>query len=521
MTLREFLAIMRHRWMTIVACALVVLAATAFATLSIPPTYTAHARVFFSAESVEDPETGQQGGVYVLTQSDLNTYIEVLGSPTVQDSIRGELQPPPGAWYSVQATAAGTSSILDITASASSPELAAAAANVAGPQLASVAADFSVLLANSGQTVQSTFIAPATPPSSPSSPDVRRNLTLGLLFGLLLGVGVAFVRHSLDTRVRGESDVQEMSDRPVLAAIPFDKATVLRPLVMEVDPYSPHAEEFRKLRANLMFVDVATASHSFVITSSVAGEGKTTTAVNLALAMADAGAKVLLIDADLRNPSVARTLGIDGDAGLTTMLIGRATFDDVAQRWKDTTLTVLPAGQIPPNPSELLGSNAMQKTFTELSARFDFVLVDSPPVLPVIDALLLNKLTGATLLVVSVDTIRKRFLAQALKALHTASAHVSGFALNMVPTSGSDSYYGYGYGYHQNATAASRPGRRGRRGRRGARTPASAAPAAVRAPAPQTQPPPAPVSASPSATRPETGSPAWVPVGDAARRARR
>ncbi len=448
MTLREFLATMRHRWMTIAAATLVVLAATAAATLSIPPTYTASSRMFFSAEAPANDETGESGGVYVLTPTDLTTYIEVLGSPQVVAAIRDSIGLDPGVGFTVRAATAGTSSILDITATAGSAETAAAVANEAGPQLAAVALEFSPLLANNGQTVSATFISEASPPGRPSSPDVGRNLALGLLFGLVIGVGLAYVRHSLDTRVRDESDIADLSDRPVLAALPFDKGSLERPLVMESAPYSPHAEEFRRLRANLLFVDVATASHSVVVTSALPSEGKTTTAVNLAIAMADAGSRVLLVDADLRNPSVAKTMGLDGEQGLTTVLIGRATFVEVAQKWKDTSLWVLPAGQVPPNPSELLGSTAMERTFAELTEHFDYVLVDSPPVIPVIDALILNKLTGATLLVVSVDRIRKRFLAHALKALQTAGAHVSGFALNMVPVSGPNSYYGYGYGYH-------------------------------------------------------------------------
>lgn len=442
MTLREFLAIMRHRWMTVAASALIVLAATAVATLMITPVFTASARVYFSTEAPVNQETGQTGGFYVLTQNDLNTYIEVLNSPTVLDAIRAEVGED--AVFTVSAATTGTSAILNVTATSPDAATAAQVANVAGPELAAVAPEFSALLANAGQTVEATFISPAEVPGSPTSPDVGRNLALGLLFGVAAGIGLAFVQHGLDTRVRGEADIVSMSDRPVLANIPFDRHADKRPIIMDAQPHSPHAEEYRRLRANLLFVDVEKATHSFVITSAMPSEGKTTTAINLAIAMADAGSRVLLVDADLRNPSVAKTMGLAGDAGLTTMLIGKATFDDVAQQWKDTSLWVLPAGPVPPNPSELLGSSAMARIFSQFSEQFDFVLVDSPPVAPVIDAVLLDTLTGGTVLVVSLDRIRKRFLAHALKSLSTAGARVSGFALNMVPM-GSDSYYGYGY----------------------------------------------------------------------------
>ncbi|RPF26400.1 polysaccharide biosynthesis tyrosine autokinase [Georgenia muralis] len=442
MQFRDFLAILRSRWITIVLATLVVLGAATAATLSITPMYTASARVFFSAEAPSDDD-GRTGGTYVITTSDLSTYLEVLNSPMVMDPIREDLGLQ-GVPFRVSAEIPGGTPILRITAVAPNPDQAAAVANAVGPQLASVAGRFSVLLASSGQDVETTAITPASPPSSPSSPDITRNLALGLLTGLVIGVGLALVRHGLDTKVRRESDVRALSDRPVLAHVPYDKASREQPLVMENDPHGLHAESVRRLRTNLLFVDVTTRKHSFVVTSALPGEGKTTTTINLAMAMADAGARVLLVDADLRNPSVARTMGLEGAAGLTTILLGRATVDDVVQQWRGTTLSVLPAGQVPPNPSELIASAAMESLFAELAQRHDFILIDSPPVVPVIDAVLLNRLTGGTLMVVAMERTTKKHLASALKSLATVDVKVAGFALNMVPTRGESSYYGYG-----------------------------------------------------------------------------
>jgi capsular exopolysaccharide synthesis family protein len=439
---RDFLAILRSRWLTIALATLVVLGATTAATMSITPMYTASARVFFSAEAPPEDES-RTGGTYVITTSDLSTYLEVLNSPMVMDPIREDLGLE-GVPFRVSAEIPGGTPILKVTAVAPNPEQAAAIANAVGPQLASVAGRFSVLLASSGQDVQTTAINPASPPSVPSSPDIPRNIGLGLLTGLVIGVGLALIRHGLDTKVRREPDVKALSDRPVLAHVPYDKASREQPLVMEKDPHGLHAESIRRLRTNLLFVDVTTRKHSFVVTSALPGEGKTTTTVNLAMAMADAGARVLLVDADLRNPSVARTMGLEGAAGLTTILLGRATVDEVVQQWRGTTLAVLPAGQVPPNPSELIASAAMEALFAELSQRYDFILVDSPPVVPVIDAVLLNRLTGGTLMVVAMERTTKKHLASALKSLATVDVKVAGFALNMVPTRGESSYYGYG-----------------------------------------------------------------------------
>ena len=440
MQFREFLAILGRRWLTIVASTLIVLAATAAATLSIPPTYTATARVFFSTEALPT-EDGEPGSTYVITSSDLQTYVEVVGSPVVRQPLRDELDISSG--FGLSASVPGSSPMLDITATSGDAEEAAAIANAAGPTLAEVAARFSPLLASAGQEVTATSLSPATVPGTPSSPNITRNLVLGALTGLMLGIGLALARQGLDTRVRSESDIKALSDRPILGAVPFSRGSRQDPLVMETDPHGPHAEALRRLRTNLLFVDVTTRKHSFVVTSAVPGEGKTTTAVNLALAMADAGSRVLLVDADLRNPSVASTMGLEGSVGLTTILLGRATADDVVQRWKSTSLHVLPAGQIPPNPSELLGSEAMATLFRELTTQADFVIVDSPPVVPVIDAVLLTRLTGGALLVVGANKTRKRHLASALEALETVGSPVSGFALNMIQGGARDGYYGY------------------------------------------------------------------------------
>ncbi|EYT48834.1 polysaccharide biosynthesis tyrosine autokinase [Brachybacterium muris] len=309
-----------------------------------------------------------------------------------------------------------------------------------------MAGEFSTLLKSSGQKVVSTPIQPASAPAQPVSPNPTRNLALGLLAGLVLGLGLAFIRHALDTKVRGEEDIRAHSDAPMLAGLPLESRGSKRGLIsVEEDPHGRHAEAVRRLRTNLMFVDVTTGRHSFVITSAVPGEGKTTTAVNLALAMADSGRRTLLVDADLRNPSVAKTLGMEGSVGLTTLLLGDADLDDVIQTWGSAGMDVLPAGPIPPNPSELLGSAPMEALLTRLMQEYDFVLIDSPPVVPVIDAVVIERLTGGLLMVVGVDRTKKRDLAAALKQLETVGAHVSGFARNFVASKGSD----YRYGYHR------------------------------------------------------------------------
>jgi capsular exopolysaccharide synthesis family protein len=268
-------------------------------------------------------------------------------------------------------------------------------------------------------------------------------------------LGFAVLRETLDTRIRNEHDVESVTDVSILGGIVFDPKAAERPLIVHVDPRSPRAESFRSLRTNLQFLDVGRADRSFVVTSAVPSEGKSTTAANLAIALADSGASVLLIDADLRRPKMAQYMGIEGGAGLTDVLIGRAEVADVIQPWGRAKLFVLPAGRIPPNPSELLGSARMMHFIGEFNKNYDVVIYDTPPLLPVTDAAILAKSVGGALVVVSAGRTHKNQLRGAIAALANVEASISGLVLTMLPAKGPDAYgygrygsaYGYGYGY--------------------------------------------------------------------------
>jgi len=183
-----------------------------------------------------------------------------------------------------------------------------------------------------------------------------------------------------------------------------------------------------------------------VVSSSIPGEGKSTIAINLAVSLADTGARVILVDADLRRPSIAEYIGIEGNVGLTTVLIGRADVEDVVQPLGTSTLDILPAGQIPPNPSELLGSPAMAGLLDRLVTIYDMVLLDSPPLLPVTDAVVLSKMAGGVLVVVGADRIHRPQLQESLGSLQTAGAHVLGIVMNKIDRRVAGTYsYDSGY----------------------------------------------------------------------------
>jgi capsular exopolysaccharide synthesis family protein len=210
-------------------------------------------------------------------------------------------------------------------------------------------------------------------------------------------------------------------------------------VVVAEAPHSSHAESFRQLRTSLQFLDVGAraggpseARRLLSVTSSLAGEGKTTVAVNLAVALAETSARVLLVDADLRRPSVATRLGVEGAVGLTTVLVGQAEVSDVVQPWGGTGLDVLTSGELPPNPGELLGSPAMRSLLARLRAEYDFVIVDTAPLLPVADGAIVASLVDGTLLLANVAKVRRYQLAESLGSLARVEASLLGVVLNRV-----------------------------------------------------------------------------------------
>ena len=234
-------------------------------------------------------------------------------------------------------------------------------------------------------------------PSAPVSPRTKINIVLGALMGLMVGVGIAVLRATLDTSIKSGDDLQDATNTTLLGSIAYDSGAAKNPLVTMQD--NPRAEAYRTIRTNLQYVDVDNPPRCVVITSSVPVEGKSTTAANLAIALAQGGSKVLLVEADLRRPRVAEYLGVDGSIGMTDILIGRVRVDDTIIPWQRGLLDFLPSGSIPPNPSELLGSKQLADLLTELRARYDFIILDAPPLLPVTDAAILATAADGAILV--------------------------------------------------------------------------------------------------------------------------
>ena len=360
MELREYLHILRKRWLTVVAVGAAVVAAAVGITLLATPQYQATTRLFFAVPTGSSVTDLAQGSTF--TERQMSSYAEVATSPLVLEPVVDDLDldVTTGELAEVvRATVPLNTVILEVTATDDDPAAAALIANAVGRQLSEVVGDLYPERENGGAAVLATTLTPASEPQAPTSPNVKANVGLGLFLGLLLGVGAALLRETLDTKIRSERDVAQVTERSLLGSVVFDPAAPEHPIVMQDDPHGQRAESIRRLRTNLQFVDVDSGPRSILVTSSVPSEGKTTTVVNLAAALADAGSRVLLVDADLRRPSVAPVMGLEGSAGLTSVLIGQAGLQDVVQPWGNGKLDVLTSGPVPPNPSELLGSAAM------------------------------------------------------------------------------------------------------------------------------------------------------------------
>ncbi len=300
-------------------------------------------------------------------------------------------------------------------------------------------------------------------PTVPISPRPARDAAIALLLGLVLGVGVAFLVDNLDERIRSISDLERATDgMPTLALVP-EAQTSGGPTFVAArdDPRSPTAEAYRSLRTAVKFAAIDREIKVILVTSGAAGEGKTTTAANLAIALSQGGDRVAVVCCDLRRPTMHERFDLPQVPGFTDVLVGDVSLSAALRRYEGSIM-VLPAGSHAPNPSELLSTTRAAGVIAALSEEFDFVVLDSTPVLPVTDAMVVSRLVDATVLVVDARSTRRNAIRRTLQLLAQVSAPVLGIALNGVPQ-GDDYGLSYGYGGYGAADDDADPARNGRR----------------------------------------------------------
>lgn len=455
--LSDYLRVLRRHWISILACTLLGLLVAGLVSLALRPTYTAQTQLFVAIQTSGSVSDLQQGNTF--SQARVQSYVETATTPVVLQPVIDSLGLETSAvelGKKIEASADFNTVIISISAVDSSPVQAAAIAQAVGDSLVDAIRTLESPSLGGTSPVKLSVITPASAPTEPSAPNTQMNVTVGILGGLILGVGIAILRTTLDTKIRGEADLRRITDAPLLGGISFDGDATKKPLLTQAPPQGPRAESFRQIRTNLQFAHVSHASKAILITSSLPGEGKTTTATNLAIAMAEAGQTVVLVDADLRRPRVNEYLGLERNAGLTTALVGTADVNDLLQPWGDHDLYVLTSGQIPPNPSELLGSSPMKALITRLEQAFDAVIIDAPPLLPVTDATVLAQQVGGVVLVIGASRVSSPDLQKSMAALEMIDADVLGVVLNLVPAKGPDAYaYSYSYDSAQTGSEAS------------------------------------------------------------------
>jgi len=454
MELPELLTTVRKGWVLILAGAFLGVGAGVAATVLATPEYTATTKLFVSVRTGDAASASDVSQGNAAAQQKVRSYTDVVTAADVLQPVVDELglrTTPARLARSIEATTSTNTVVMRIAATDIVPARASAVANAVGASFSKVVSELETPPGSRASQVTVKTIEAAVVPTAPSAPNRTVNLGIGALLGLLAGFAGAVLRSMADTRIHTLRDVTTTTAAPILGTIGYDASAKTRPLVVHADPRSPLAESFRTLRTNLQFVDLASTGGSFVVTSAMPSEGKTTTTANLAIALAESGSKVVVVDADLRRPRLADVLDIEGAAGLTDLLIGRAELEDVLQPWGTGGLRVLPAGLVPPNPSELLGSAAMRALLELLTDEFDVVLIDAPPVLPVTDAAILSTMTAGAVMVTAARRSRRNQLQSAVANVNRVG-RVLGVVVTMVPARGAKGYGGvYGSYYGQEA----------------------------------------------------------------------
>ncbi|KQR62903.1 polysaccharide biosynthesis tyrosine autokinase [Frigoribacterium sp. Leaf172] len=425
-----------------------------------PPLYTSSTQVYVSVDLTVTQSANDllQGGN--AAEQRVRSYLDLVTKSTVLEPVAERLGVTRRSLATqVSASSPSRSVLIDITATDPDPTRARDIANAVRERFQDVVEDEIERPAGSDASSVTLLVTePAETPATRSSPSLRTNAVIGGLLGLLLGLGASATRMIFDTRIDGASDIESSFSPPVVGSVPFVRDAADHPLIVQHANRGRAAEAFRTLRANLRFLDNGASKRAFVVSSAQQSEGKSTTVTNLAVVLAETGARVALVDGDLRRPRVADIMGLEGAVGLTDVLIGRFELDDVLQRWGTHGLSVLPAGSVPPNPSELLGSAQMQLLVESLASRFDYVLIDAPPVLPVADATLLGAITNGVLMVAAAKKSKRAELAAALRAFDIADVRCLGVVVTMTRSKSTTDGYGSGYyreGVHDDQPAAS------------------------------------------------------------------
>jgi receptor protein-tyrosine kinase len=442
MELRDYLRIVRKRAWLIVAATVFCVSSALVMSLATTPVYQGTAKLLVVAKT--DPSGGTSSAYEgaLLSQQLVKSFAQILQSrATAEAALNLDPQPftPRQLQAKINAEPVTDTLLIGLSVEDTEPARAKRLTN-------SVARAFidAVPRLQSGSALRISVVEPALTPTEPIRPRTRRNVVLGLLLGLLLGVGLACLREFLDQSIKIPEELEVAAGAPVVGTIPPFKAGK-QPIPVAEQPRTAVAEAFRKLRTNFAFLGVDRQSLCCVITSPSSADGKSTVAANLAIALAQAGQQVVIVDADLRKPTLHKLFDLHQRVGTTTVLLDQTSAHDAIQHLGPDLPAVLTSGQLPPNPSELLGSRRMEELLAELRAGYKTVLIDCAPLLPVTDPMVVSRFADGILLVARTGITTRDQVQAAKTACAKAGATIFGTVLNATPVTEGDqpAYYAY------------------------------------------------------------------------------
>ncbi|NLL04360.1 MAG: polysaccharide biosynthesis tyrosine autokinase [Clostridiaceae bacterium] len=453
--LREVFVTLLKKWYIIAIC-FILATSSAFVVTQfyMKPVYKAHTTLFLGKES--DKVASLSIADIQINNQLVNDYRELLKSNLVADSIEKKLGVNAGRFKrNVNVQTVKDSRIFSISYEDTDPQLAADVVNELALVIKQMASDII-------QVKNVKVIDTAKTPTFPVSPSKKKNVGLAGIVGLALGAGLIYLLEMLDYTFKKPEDVERQLELNVIGTVPeFEggkrgkrkakdpkvlEQDYLKNLITKNDPKAPASEAFREIRTNLHYMSVDKELKSIVITSPTLGDGKTVTAVNVAVAFAKSGKKVLVIDADLRKPKVHHYFGIANEKGLTNIIKGDIDDKEINSMTLRgiQNLFVIPSGPIPPNPAEILSSNKMQQLLEKLKDDYDTIIIDTPPVGQVTDAAILAGTTDGAILVFACSQTRIDMAKRAKKALASVNSNIIGTVLTKMDT-GRGNYYNYEY----------------------------------------------------------------------------
>ena len=501
MTLRDYgNVIARRKWIVVFAVILTTVTVIALTALQ-TPIYSASAEVLVQPRGQDGFFDNQTN--YVDPERAIDTEIQVIEGQEVNERVQENLglsTPPPGA----SASAVGSTDVISIVVNDTNASNAATLADAYAVAYVDVRREQSVnellkastevQIAIDGIQVQIDALGETDPrrpalvnqlsnfnttldqlrvdaalrtggvaiiksagvPTSPIEPTPMRTTVLAAVVGVLIGLGAVFLVDYLDDKVRSEGDLDSLVDRPVLAVVPVDVPPDNRPIAIS-EPSHESVEAYRGLRTNLQFLGLDRPIRVVQVTSSIAGEGKTTTSTNLAVVLAQAGHRVAMVDADLRHPRVHEIFAVAQSPGFTDMLLGAVAKDVVNHVDIDGghRLSVYSSGAAPSNPSEMLSGRHVKELLADMGSFYDYVIVDSSPILPVSDSVALSGSVDGVFVIVQAGRTNGGDVVETVARLDRVSAPILGLVLNRASDSSKGGYAYGGYGGYRSAPARS------------------------------------------------------------------